>query len=62
VHRPLGEKGQDRGPDVAAASPGPAPSAPVAGTAAAGELGPVVMAEMSRVMSVVHLKYLSIDI
>jgi hypothetical protein len=62
VHRSLGQQGQDRSPDVAAASPRATTSAPVARTATAGELGITAVTGMAWFVSVVHLEYLSIDI
>jgi hypothetical protein len=61
MHRALGQQGQDRGPDIAAASPRAAASAPIARAAAAGELVVAMVAGMTWSVSVVHPKYLSID-
>jgi hypothetical protein len=66
VHRPLGEQGEDRGAHVAPAGPRAAATAPVPPPAPAAELGAAaesgVAADpgISVVVSMVHLKNLSI--
>jgi hypothetical protein len=62
VHRPLCEEGEDGGPDVAAPSPWAAATAAVAEGAGARELLVAMVAGMAGIVSVVHRKYLSIDI